>query len=64
MNEKQIIQESDPQIYYLKDLEKILRVSNRSLLRYIKADKLKATRIGKKYIVTRENLDKFLRGET
>lgn len=64
MNEKQIIQEADPQIYYLKDLEKILRVSNRSLLRYIKADKLKATRIGKRYMVTRENLDKFLRGET
>lgn len=63
MNEKQIIQEADPQIYYLKDLEKILRVSNRSLLRYIKADKLKATRIGKRYMVTRENLDKFINGD-
>lgn len=50
-------------IYELKDIEEMLKVSNKTLLRYIKAGKLIATKIGGKYIVVESNLEKFIRGE-
>lgn len=50
-------------IYELKDIEELLKVSNKTLLNYIKSGKLQATKIGGKWIVTEENLQKLIKGE-
>lgn len=50
-------------VYDLKDIETMLKVTRRTLLSYIKAGKLTATKIGGKWIVTRENLEKFINGK-
>ena len=47
-------------VYDLKDLSKKLKISIRTLRKYIKADRLKATKIGKAYYVTEPNLMAFL----
>lgn len=51
-------------VYTLADLEKMLKISRRTLLSYIKAGKLTAAKIGGKWIVTGENLDKFIGGKS
>lgn len=53
----------DIKLYDLKDLEELLKVNNRTLLKYIKEDRLKAVKVGQRWIVTDENLRKFLNGE-
>lgn len=49
--------------YTLAELEEILKVTNRTLLTYARSGKLKAVKIGGKWIVSEENLKKFLSGE-
>lgn len=50
-------------LYELREIEELLKVSNKTLLRYIKSGKLIATKIGGKWIVTEENLQKLIKGE-
>ena len=64
MSDRQLNQVEDPKVYDLKDVEQILGVSNRTLLRYIDSGKLKATKLGRKYIVTKENLGNLINGDT
>ena len=54
----------DFKLYTLPELEKMLTVSNRTLLNYIKDGRLKAVKIGGKWLVSEDNLKKFLNGDT
>ena len=49
--------------YTLKELEVLLKVGNRTLLTYLKTGKLKGTKVGKRWIVTEEAVNKLIRGE-
>lgn len=51
-------------LYNLTDLEKILGVSHRTLLQYVKDSRLKAVKIGGKWKVSAENLTRFINGES
>ena len=53
-----------PKVYDVDDVIQIIGVCRRTVYRYVKSGKLKATKIGKRYIVTDENLRKFLNGES
>lgn len=46
-------------IYSLKEVEKILQVSQRTLYNYIKTGKLKAVKMGKYWRVSHESLKDF-----
>lgn len=50
-------------VYTLNEVKKLLKVSLRTLYRYIKDGKLKSTKIGNKWIVTEENLKDFINGK-
>jgi len=50
-------------LYTLKDLAKLLEVTERTLHTYVKDGKLKAVKIGGKWKVTQDNLQKFINGE-
>jgi len=47
-------------IYTLKEVEEILKVTQRTLYNYIKTGKLKAVKTGKSWRVTHESLQRFL----
>jgi excisionase family DNA binding protein len=47
-------------MYDLKEIAEILDVSNSTLLEYIKKGKLKAKKIGEKYLIEDKNLREFL----
>jgi excisionase family DNA binding protein len=47
-------------IYDLKDLCKKLKISVRTLRKYVKSGKLKAKKVGKAYYITEPNLMAFL----
>ncbi|MDW4362510.1 helix-turn-helix domain-containing protein [Staphylococcus saprophyticus] len=49
--------------YTLKEIEDNLRISNRTLRRYIKSGKLKAVKIGGKYVVSESNYNDFISGK-
>lgn len=48
-------------VYTLKEVAKILKVSRQTIYNYLKAGRLKATKIGKEYRVTKEDLEEFIR---
>lgn len=50
-------------VYTLSEIENIIGVTHRTLLSYVKDGKLKAAKIGGKWRVTEENLNRFLNGE-
>lgn len=50
-------------MYTLPELEEMLTISNRTLLTYIKEGKLKAVKIGGKWLISEDNLKKFLNGD-
>lgn len=63
-NKKQIPEElRDIQLFTLQELEPLLDVTNRTLLSYAKSGRLQAVKIGGKWRVTREALDRFLSGK-
>ena len=63
-NKKQIPEElRDIQLFTLQELEPLLDVTNRTLLSYVKSGRLQAVKIGGKWRVTREALDRFLSGK-
>ena len=47
-------------LFTLKETAKILRVSERTILRYLKSGKLKASKVGK-WRVKQSDLEKFLK---
>ena len=49
-------------IYDLKDVMRILKISNKTCLRYINSGKLIATKLGGKWIVKKEDLDNLIDG--
>jgi excisionase family DNA binding protein len=50
-------------VYTMKDLEQILGVSNKTLLKYAQTGKLKCVKIGREWRISEENLQKFINGE-
>ena len=50
-------------VYTLKEIEPILGVSNKSLLKYAQTGKLKCVKIGREWKISEENLQKFINGE-
>lgn len=54
----------DIKVYNLKEIEEILDVSLRTLYRYIDSGRLKANKIGNKWIVTEQSLKDFIKGNT
>jgi len=51
----------DPKEFYLvEELAKKLRVSNMTIYRYIKAEKLKAYKIGKEFRIDKKDFQRFL----
>ena len=53
----------DIKIYSMKEVATILDVTERTLYSYIKNGKLKAKKIGGKWMITEENLKKFINAE-
>ena len=50
-------------MYTLKDLAKILNLTERTMHNYIKSGKLKGQKIGGKWQISETNLTKLLKGE-
>jgi excisionase family DNA binding protein len=50
-------------MYSLTELEPILGVTHRTLLQYVNTGKLPAKKIGGKWRVTAENLEKFVNSD-
>lgn len=55
--------EFDIKIYSMNEVAKILKVSKRTIYDYIKSGELKVKKIGGKWIITEENLKKFIETE-
>ena len=51
-------------VYDLKDLSKKIKISIRTLRKYVTSGKLKAKKVGKAYYVTEPNLMAFLDPDT
>ncbi|MBA7672215.1 hypothetical protein ES703_80389 [subsurface metagenome] len=51
------------QFYNVKTLSEMLFVPVDTVRKYIREGKIKAIKVGKRYLVSLENLDKFLSGE-
>ena len=47
-------------VYDLDDLVQLLKMNKQTLRIYIKEGKLKASKVGRKYIITEEHLKEFL----
>lgn len=47
-------------LYSVPELARLWDVSNRTLYRYIHSGKLKATKVGKRWRITRKEIDRFL----
>ncbi len=54
----------DLKIYTIKELSHTLQVSPRTLYEYIKQGKIDAKRLGKKYHITQEALEKYFKEPT
>lgn len=50
-------------LYTLKEISELLKVTQRTLLSYLKEGKLKGQKIGGKWIISEENLHKFINGD-
>ncbi len=50
-------------LYTLTELEPLLGVTHRTLLQYVKDKRLKAVKVGGKWKITEENLQRFLNGD-
>ena len=54
---------TDLKFYTLKDISELLKVTERTLLTYLKEGKLKGQKIGGKWIISETNLQKFLNAD-
>lgn len=50
--------------YTLKQVAELLQVSKQTIYNYIKAGKLQATKTGKEYRITDEQLEQFVKANT
>lgn len=53
---------NEVKIYRIKELAKILKVTERTILTYCEKQKIKAVKVGGKWTVTHDNLMAFLNG--
>lgn len=51
---------SDIKVYTVEEALEVLKVTRRTLYRYIKADQIKAVKLGREYRITEEALKDFL----
>jgi len=58
------MRETTPEIYTINDLMEILSVTRRTLLEYIKCNKIKAFKMGNEWRVTKQSLDDFIERNT
>ena len=49
------------EFFSVEEVAKILKISHSGVLYHIKKGKLKATRVGKIYVITQENFGNFLK---
>lgn len=49
-------------LYSVEDLVSMLKISDRTVRAYLREGKIKARKIGLRWIVTEENLKKFIEG--
>jgi len=54
------IKMGEEQVYTVQEIAKLLKIHWQTVLNYIKAERLKAIRIGKNYRITRADLDNFI----
>lgn len=54
------MQAEDIKLYTLQEVANMLKVSRQTIYNYVTAQKLKATKYGKEYRVTEENLQEFI----
>ncbi|MBA7500800.1 hypothetical protein ES704_03561 [subsurface metagenome] len=52
----------DTKLYSVEDLVSMLKISDRTVRAYLREGKIKARKIGLRWIVTEENLKKFIEG--
>jgi len=57
-------EESSLKVYELKEVSKLLKINIRVLREYIKNKKIKASKIGRKYVITEQDLNNFINGST
>lgn len=50
-------------VYTTEEVSKMIDVSERTIRNYIKAGKIKAVKVGNKYIISEDNYMKFINGE-
>lgn len=53
----------DIKLYTLKEVAELLKVTERTLLTYLKDKKLKGVKIGGKWRISEENLTNFVNGK-
>jgi predicted site-specific integrase-resolvase len=66
MKEKQIVHNDEVakfKLYSLKELEPILGITRKAMIGYIGTGRLKAVKLGNRWKVSQENLQKFVNGE-
>ena len=51
-------------VYDLKEVCSILKINLRVLRRYIKEEKIRASKIGRKYVITAEDLEAYIKGNS
>ena len=51
-------------VYELKEVASILKINLRVLRRYIKEEKIRASKIGRKYVITAEDLEAYIKGNS
>lgn len=51
---------TDFKVYTVEEVAQSLKMNSRTIREYIRNGELKATRIGRKYVITQENYETFL----
>jgi len=57
------IQFKDKELYSVKELEKILPITPLTVRAYIRKGKIKGSKIGKSWYVSKQDLEAFLEGD-
>jgi len=60
MTYNQVTMQKEKEFYLVEELADVLRVSNMTIYRYIKAHKIKAYKIGKEFRVEKKEFQAFL----
>ena len=50
-------------VYDLEELSEMLKMNRRTLQRYVREGKLKVSKVGRKYIVTEDDLKEFIESQ-